>query len=443
MPIEVLMPALSPTMTQGHLVKWHKNIGDAIKSGDLLMDVETDKATMEVEATQAGFLDRIVIQAPTENVPIGRVIALLRLANEPEGISATWTESLHEMSQNSDAQSVVPPSQPHAVTNAHGNTIQESQCAQPVIVPFPQTNPQEKITLCTLDQSINHPTPQNRILVSPLAKKLAHHHSLSLREIKGSGPGGRIVKRDIEGALSHKQHVQEKAYSPLLQEALVEKIALTAMRKTIAERLTFSKQTIPHFYLSVTCRVDQLLGLRAQMNARHKIFSVNDFILRACALALKNHPAMCTLWQGDHLTRHSQIDLAIAVSIPGGLITPILRNASAQSLGQISAMVKDMAERARSGRLMPQDYQGGVFTVSNLGMYGIDAFHPIINPPHSGILAVGAAKKQPVVQGDQIEIGHVMTLTLAADHRAVDGEDAAKFLRELQDLLENPFDLLA
>lgn len=408
MPAVVLMPALSPTMTEGHLVRWHKSVGDKVSAGDLLMDIETDKAVMEVEATQEGILARILVPAPAESISVGTALAYLKQEGEndadiPEG----------------------PPTRSEAPDLLSGKNLETPE----------KESPKETLSKDESFESLPSKVFQShesRQAVSPLARKLAAQHSLDLATLTGSGPRGRIVKKDIEAAMN----------KPVELSGKVTSIPLSSMRKVIAQRLTHSKQTIPHFYVSVECVMDELLALRQRMNEEEKLLSVNDFMASACAQALAKVPEMRILWGETQLAQYPHVDLAVAVSIPGGLITPIVKAADTKSLKTLARELKDLIVRARAGKLRPEEYQGGTFTLSNLGMSGVSHFLPIINPPHSGILAIGASLAKPVIKEGGIVIAQVMTATVAADHRVVDGEVAAKFMMAFKKLVEHPYRLL-
>ena len=394
-------------MTQGHLIQWHKKVGDVVCTGDLLIDVETDKAVMEVEATQEGILDRILVPAVTESVPIGQVIGILRSPQESPGVGDAWEASI----------------------------LSES-----IAKKSPEKN--DSLLIETGEMMPFLSSVQARKPISPLAKKIAQLHGIAIETLHGSGPRGRIVKKDVEEALTRTTPISAPKEPPSIENSITV-LPLTPMRKGIAQRLSLSKQTIPHFYLSVDCDLDALLSLRTHMNGKEKIFSINDFMVRACAMALAHAPAMRTLWKETHLELYTDVNLAVAVSIPGGLITPILFQADQKPLRTLTQELSGLIQKARANQLHPMEYQGGIFTLSNLGMFGIDQFHPIINPPHSGILAIGALRPQAVVREGRVEVGHVLTVTLAADHRSVDGSDAAIFLQDFKRRIESPYSLLS
>lgn len=403
MPVQILMPALSPTMTEGNLVKWLKNEGDTVKAGEVLAEIETDKATMEVEAVDEGTLARIVVPAGTENVAVNSLIALLLEEDEdPAGLESAMTVAAPKTA-------AAAPSAPDAT--------KATASAAPVA------------------------TTGERVFASPLAKRLAEQGNIDLKTIAGSGPKGRVVKADVEATATRKPM---PAAAVTYGDSGYKDISLNNMRKVIAKRLTQAKQEVPHFYLTIDCELDALLKLRAQINARleDQKISVNDFIVRASALALMQVPEANSAWLGDVIRQYDSADVAVAVAIDSGLVTPIVRSAHLKSLKEISAEVKQLADKARAGKLMPEDYQGGSFTISNLGMFGIKNFSAILNPPQACILAVGAGEKRPVVRGDSLEIATVMTCTLSVDHRAVDGALGARLLAAFKELIEDPLRLV-
>jgi pyruvate dehydrogenase E2 component (dihydrolipoamide acetyltransferase) len=410
MPINILMPALSPTMTEGNLVKWLKNEGDKVKAGEILAEIETDKATMEVEAVDEGVIGKIIIQAGTENVKVNELIAVL-------------------LEDGEDAASIVLGSLTPKADVAITNELSEkaSHCEKLIDV----------VIQTTANQS------GERIFASPLAKRIAADKGINLNTVQGSGPHGRIVKADVENAKAGVAQTHSNAH---FANSAYEDIKLNGMRKTIAKRLTEAKQTIPHFYLSIDCNLDELLSLRTKLNERPNAkvkLSVNDFVVRAVALALIDAPKANVTFHGDYLRQYTQADVCVAVAIDGGLVTPIVKSANLKSLTDISLEVKDLAERARAGKLAPEAYQGGSFTISNLGMYGIKNFDAIINPPQACILAVGAGENRAVVNGSEIKVANMMTCTLSIDHRALDGAVGAEFLKAFKTYIENPFALMS
>ncbi len=429
MPTEILMPALSPTMEEGTLAKWLVKEGDTVKSGDLLAEIETDKATMEFEAVDEGVIGKILIAAGTENVKVNTAIAVL-LA---DGESA------------SDIGSAPAAPTPAAAPAAAATP---AASATPVATP-----------------AVSHGA---RVFASPLARRIAADKGIDLGSLTGSGPHGRIVKADVENATAAPKAASSPAPSapvaaapkPAAPQVSAEGVAklyadreyteipLDGMRKTIAARLSEAKQTIPHFYLRRDIKLDALMAFRAQINkqleSRGVKLSVNDFIIKACANALQAVPAANAVWAGDRVLQLKPSDVAVAVAIDGGLFTPVLKDAEKKSLSALSSEMKDLAGRARNKKLAPHEYQGGSFAISNLGMFGIDNFDAVINPPHGAILAVGAGVKKPVVGDDgQISVATVMSVTLSVDHRVIDGALGAELLKSIVDNLENPMGMLA
>ncbi|MFZ7090433.1 pyruvate dehydrogenase complex dihydrolipoamide acetyltransferase [Primorskyibacter sp. 2E233] len=431
MPTQILMPALSPTMEEGTLAKWLVKEGDSVQSGDVIAEIETDKATMEFEAVDEGTIGKILITEGTADVKVNTPIAVLL----EEGESA---------SDISDAP-VAPQPQAEATAAAEAAPEGGSDKAAP---PAPES------------------ADGSRIFASPLARRIAADKGLDLSQIKGSGPHGRIVKADVETASaapaaqpvatatktaaspSAAPAISSDAVAAMYQDREYKEIPLDGMRKTIAARLTEAKQTIPHFYLRRDIRLDALLSFRSQLNnqldARGVKLSVNDFIIKACANALQQVPAANAVWAGDRILQLTPSDVAVAVAIEGGLFTPVLRDAHFKSLSALSAEMKDLAARARDRKLAPHEYQGGSFAISNLGMFGIDNFDAVINPPHGAILAVGAGVKKPVVGADgELGVATVMSVTLSVDHRVIDGALGADLLNAIVDNIENPMAMLA
>ena len=440
MPIEILMPALSPTMTEGNLAKWLKSEGDAIKAGDVIAEIETDKATMEVEAVDEGTLGKILVPAGTEGVKVNAPIALL--LEEGEDKSAL-------------AASPAP--------KANGEAKQAAEARAPDSPASPQSGGVAR-------ELMTEAKPADlgeRIAASPLARRMAAQAGIDLHGLKGSGPHGRIVKTDIEAALKGGPRPAPAAQpaaatapaapapvaapapapaAPVVPPtAAYDEIPLNNMRKVIARRLTEAKQTIPHFYLTVDIELDALLAMRGQLNGREGAdykLSVNDFVIKAVALAMRKVPGVNAAWGGDRIFQFKDIDVSVAVAIDGGLITPIVRKADQKGLSTISNEMKDLAKRAKDGKLKPEEFQGGGFSISNLGMFGVKDFMAVINPPQACIMAVGAGEKRPVVKGDEIKIATVMSVTLSTDHRVVDGALGAVFLQEFKKLVEDPLALL-
>ena len=430
MPIEILMPALSPTMTEGNLAKWLKKEGDEVHSGDVLAEIETDKATMEVEAVDDGKIGKILVPEGAEGIKVNAPIALL--LGEDEDASAL--EKFGEL---------VP--QPAPLTQPSAESVQAAAAA-PAAAAAERGN--------------------GRIFASPLARRMAQQAGLDLGAIRGSGPQGRIVKSDIEAALSPGRAAPAPApvqlaampqlappVAPVLSKERVAALAgnppyterpLNAMRRVIARRLTESKQTVPHFYLTIDCEIDALLKIRAELNAKSDAYriSVNDFVIRAAALALRQVPAANASWSDEAILLWDTVDVAVAVALDDGLITPIVKMADRKGLAAIANETTDLVARARAGKLKLEEFQGGTFSVSNLGMYGVREFAAVINPPHGGILAVGAAEQRPVVKNGALTIGTVMSCTLSCDHRAVDGAVGAQFLAAFKKLVEDPLTML-
>ncbi|WP_299693231.1 pyruvate dehydrogenase complex dihydrolipoamide acetyltransferase [uncultured Tateyamaria sp.] len=427
MPIEILMPALSPTMEEGTLAKWLVKEGDTVTSGDLLAEIETDKATMEFEAVDEGVVGKILIAEGTEGVKVNTAIAVLL----EDGESA----------DDIGASSAAP---------APSSADEEAKASEDAPAPA-QAAPAKD---------------GQRIFASPLARRIAAQKGLDLAAIKGSGPHGRIVKADVEKAEAAPAAKPAAATAEAPKAAAMaagpssdmvakmyegrdyEEVSLDGMRKTIAARLTEAKQSVPHFYLRKDIQLDALLAFRAQLNktleARSVKLSVNDFIIKACALALQQVPDANAVWAGDKMLSMKASDVAVAVAIEGGLFTPVLKDAEMKSLSALSTEMKDLATRARDRKLAPHEYQGGSFAISNLGMFGIDNFDAIINPPHAAILAVGAGVKKPVVGADgEVTVATVMSTTLSVDHRVIDGALGANLLNAIKDNLENPMSMLA
>ena len=443
MPTNILMPALSPTMTEGRLAKWLKKEGDDIKAGDVIAEIETDKATMEVEAVDEGKLQKIVVPAGTDGVPVNAPIAiLLGEGEDPSAVAA-------------------PPPAPKPAAAAPKPAAAPAappQAAAPAAPPAPVVAP----------QPVQAATPQQkgeRVFASPLARRIAADKGVDLRSITGSGPHGRIVKADVEAAKPGAAKPAAAPTAPRPAAAPVPAGALTAaavaagiahhlvphtsMRRAIARRLTESKQQVPHFYLTLDCEIDALLKLRADLNAKapekgegvYKL-SVNDFVIRAAAAALRKVPAANAAWSDEGVVMFDAVDISVAVAIPGGLITPIIRNADGKGLASISNEMKGLAVRAKEGKLKLEEFQGGTFSISNLGMFGIKDFAAVINPPQGCILAVGAGEQRPVVKNSALAIATVMSVTLSVDHRVVDGAVGAEFLAAFKKLIEDPITLL-
>ncbi|MCO4840575.1 MAG: pyruvate dehydrogenase complex dihydrolipoamide acetyltransferase [Rhodobacteraceae bacterium] len=426
MPIEILMPALSPTMEEGTLSKWLVKEGDTVSSGDLLAEIETDKATMEFEAVDEGVIGKIMVAEGTEGVKVNAVIAVLLEDGESAG--------------DISASAAAPAAAPAPVAQA---------AAPAVVAPTPApAAPAAK--------------DGNRVFASPLARRIAADKGVDLTTMTGSGPRGRIVKADVEGASAAPEAVSAAAptaaamptsasadaVAKMYADREYTEIPLNGMRKVIAARLTEAKQTVPHFYLRRDINLDALLSFRGELNkqlaARDVKLSINDFIIKACALALQSVPDANAVWAGDRVFNLKPSDVAVAVAIEGGLFTPVLKDAEVKSLSVLSAEMKDLATRAKDRKLAPHEYQGGSFAISNLGMFGIDNFDAVINPPHGAILAVGAGKKKAIVGPDgDLMVATVMSVTLSVDHRVIDGALGALLLNAIVDNLENPMGMLA
>ena len=435
MPTTITMPALSPTMTEGTLARWLIKEGDSVSAGDIIAEIETDKATMEVEAVDEGSVGQLLVPEGTEGVPVNQPIALLL----DEGEDASSLASFQAP--------VAAPTEPPAAA---------APSPSPAATVAPEPAP---VTPAATPASAPSAAPGERIFASPLARRMAEKAGLDLAVIQGTGPRGRIVKADIESVLSGApvQAVQppqaaapaETAAPLVTTHALPvgesELIPHTSMRKVIARRLLESKQTVPHFYLTVDCEIDRLLAMRKELNDRdaadYKI-SVNDFVIRAVALALRKTPDANASWSEEGMIRYGSVDISVAVAIDAGLITPIIRNADHKGLAEISAEMKDLALRAREGKLMPEEYQGGTFSISNLGMFGVREFSAIINPPQSAILAVGAGEQRPVVKEGALSVATVMSCTLSCDHRVVDGALGAQLLGVFKSFIEEPMTML-
>ncbi len=444
MPTNILMPALSPTMEKGNLAKWLKKEGDAIKSGDVIAEIETDKATMEVEAVDEGILAKILVPAGTADVPVNQLIALI--AGEGED--------------------------PKAVGAGGGAPAPAAAAAAPAKAPEAAPAPAAPAAPAAVNGSGG-----SRIFASPLAKRIAGQNNIDLAKVKGSGPHGRIVEADVKAAMAGggataaaapaaaapapapkasapapmATGMADDAVRKLFADGSYEEIPHDSMRKVIARRLLESKQTVPHFYLTVDTNLDALLALREQINKAAPVkdgkpaykLSVNDMVIKAMAMALRAVPDANVTWTENAMLKHKHADVGVAVSIPGGLITPVIRDACHKSLSAISNEMKDLAARAKNRKLKPEEYQGGTTAISNLGMFGVKDFCAVINPPHATILAVGAGEKRPVVKADgSLGVATVMSVTLSTDHRAVDGALGAELLQAFKGYIENPMGML-
>jgi pyruvate dehydrogenase E2 component (dihydrolipoamide acetyltransferase) len=434
MPVAVLMPALSPTMTEGKLAKWVKKEGDTVESGDVIAEIETDKATMEVEAVDEGILGKIVVPEGTESVAVNAPIAIL--LSEGEDASALDGFSVDAPAADASAADREA-AEPAPALDAKKEVADKQEAAAVSPPPAPEDT-------------------GKRVFASPLARRLARDAGLDLATIKGSGPRGRIVKADVEKAKAAPKPspaAKEPAAAPAPAAAQPDlgaptvPVANSTMRKVIAKRLAQSKREIPHYYLTIDCHIDALMELRRELNARAEAegaykLSVNDFVVKAVALALRAYPEANSTWTDEAILLYQTVDVCVAVAAPAGLITPVIRNADQKGLATISNEVKHLAGKARDGKLTPEEYQGGGFTVSNLGMYGIREFSAIINPPQSCLLAVGAAEQRPMVKDGALAVGTMMICTLSADHRSVDGAKGAEFLQILKKRIEDPLTML-
>ncbi len=444
MPINILMPALSPTMEKGNLAKWLKKEGDKVKSGDVIAEIETDKATMEVEAVDEGTIAKILVPEGTQDVAVNDVIAVL--AGDGEDVKAA----------GAGAASAPPKAAPSAEAPAAKAATAPAPAAKAAATAAPVAAPQPA---ASAPQANGHA----RIFSSPLARRLAKEAGIELARINGSGPHGRVIARDVEEAKSGKglkapaaapsagpaiaPSMSDKQVLALFEPGSYEVIPHDGMRRTIAQRLTASIQTVPHFYLTMDCDIGKLLAAREEINTAapkdkekkplYKL-SVNDFVIKALAVALQRIPNCNVSWTDGGMLKHKHSDVGVAVAMPGGLITPIIRKAETKSLSTISGEMKDFAARARARKLKPEEYQGGTTAVSNLGMYGINHFTAVINPPHATILAVGTSEERAVVRNGKIEAAHMMSVTLSCDHRAIDGALGAELIGAFKMLIENP-----
>ncbi|ERI16548.1 branched-chain alpha-keto acid dehydrogenase subunit E2 [Ochrobactrum sp. EGD-AQ16] len=443
MPINITMPALSPTMEEGNLSKWLVKEGDKIAPGDVIAEIETDKATMEVEAVDEGTIAKIVVPAGSEGVKVNALIAIL--AEEGEDVAAAAKGAA---------------SAPKAEAKAETPKEEPKPAAPPVTAPAPAKAEQPAAA-----------NKGDRVFASPLARRIAKESGVDITAVKGTGPHGRVVQRDVEAALTSggvkaaapkaeavsataPKPMSDDAVLKLFEEGTYEIVPHDGMRKTIARRLVESKQTVPHFYLTIDCELDALLALRSQINAAAPMIktekgevpayklSVNDLVIKAVALALRDIPEANVSWTEGGMVKHKRADVGVAVSIPGGLITPIVRQSESKTLSAISNEMKDLAKRARDRKLKPEEYQGGSTSVSNLGMFGVKDFAAIINPPHATIFAIGAGEQRAVVKNREIKVATVMSVTLSTDHRAVDGALAAELAQAFKRHIENPMGML-
>ena len=451
MSIDILMPALSPTMEEGTLAKWHVKKGDTVKSGDVIAEIETDKATMEVEAVDEGVIEDILVPEGTENVKVNAPIA--KLSGEDAGASPA------------------PKTSPEAKASGEGDrdavegALPPTQSTAPTPPPSPSVTPPPQAGEVSKPQASAPKGDGQRVFASPLARRIAEQKGLDLSSLTGSGPHGRIVKADVENAQpgqakapatapagqpSAATTVAPRQVQSLEQQGIpagsYDLIPLDGMRKTVARRMTESFRDVPHFPLTIDIELDALLAARAKINAMLEKsggkVSVNDMVIKAAAVALMQVKEANASYTPDGIAMHHHADIAMAVAVPGGLITPIIRAAETKGLAQIAAEAKDLAERARTKKLKPEEFQGGTFSISNLGMFSIKSFASIINEPQGAILSVGAGEKRPVVRGDQLAVATVMTVTLTCDHRVVDGAIGARWLAAFKPLIEDPITMI-
>jgi len=444
MPVNILMPALSPTMEKGNLAKWLKKEGDAVKAGDVIAEIETDKATMEYESIDDGVLAKIVVPEGSQDVPVNQLIAVLAQEGEDPKAAASAAAAAGKRASPAAASATPTAKAEPAARSTAAPAAPAAPAAAPAVAPAAAHG----VT-----------NGANRIFASPLARRLAKNANIELNRIRGSGPHGRIIARDVEAARSGQGLAPAAAGTfalpvpsddkirALFESGSYDVIPHDNIRKVIARRLVEAKLTIPHFYLTLDCNIGKLLAAREEINAAapkdkdgkpaYKL-SVNDFVIKALALALQRIPDANVTWTESGMLRHHRSDVGVAVSIPGGLITPVVRHAEAKSLSTISNEMKDFAARARARKLKPEEYQGGSSAVSNLGMYGIKDFAAVINPPHATILAVGAGEERAIVRDGKIEAAWIMSVTLSTDHRAVDGALGAELLGAFKALIENP-----
>ena len=441
MPIELKMPALSPTMEEGTLAKWLVKEGDEVKSGDILAEIETDKATMEFEAVDEGKIAKILVPEGTDGVKVGAPIAIMAGEGEDASVAAPKADT-------------AAPSLPKAPPEPKADATPKAAPPPQAPVETPPASPQPAVSPA--------PAEGDRVKASPLARRLAQAQNIDLKSIQGSGPGGRIVRADVDAAAGKAPAAAPTAQptsagsapaghlvmpGPMEQAIPHEEVKLSNIRKTIARRLTEAKQQVPHIYLTVDIQLDALLKLRTELNAgleaRGVKLSVNDLLIKALAQSLIEVPECNVAFAGDHMLKYSRADISVAVSIPAGLITPIIANADTKSVSAISSEMKELAGFAKEGKLQPPQYQGGTASLSNMGMFGIKQFEAVINPPQGMIMAIGAGEKRPYVISDSLQIATVMSATGSFDHRAIDGADGAKLMQAFKRLVENPLGMLA
>ena len=441
MAVAILMPSLSPTMTEGNLAKWCKNVGDEIKSGDIIAEVETDKATMEIEAIDEGVLEKILFDDGAEGISVNSLIAVLRNKNDTD----------KEVKELLDEHNIEEKDLKKTNVNKDISEINNNDTKPQEIIPVENEKIEEKTIQINANEVSNSSekvlleknfVDDSRIAISPLAKRMAFQNNIDITLITGSGPRGRIIKEDISNFINSNNGLNK--YSNTIVKKNIRKKA-SSMRKVIAERLSYSKKEVPHFYLSIDCNVDDLVKGRELINkdldSESKI-SINDIIIKALGMSLSNIPDANCSWDNGEINYFGSVDISVAIAVEGGLFTPILKNVEQLNLREISNKMKDFVSRANSGKLLPKEYEGGNFSLSNLGMYGIDSFSAIINPPQSGILAIGSITKKPLVINNEIKITSCMTCKLSGDHRVIDGAVGAKLLKEFKSIIENPIKMI-
>ncbi|EJF90722.1 pyruvate dehydrogenase complex dihydrolipoamide acetyltransferase [Bartonella tamiae] len=459
MPIKITMPALSPTMEEGNLAKWNVKEGDKVSSGDVIAEIETDKATMEVESIDEGTVAKIIVPEGTQGVKVNALIAIL----------AEEGEDTQEAVKKAESSSSAQPTEQHINAETENNEQKTVESVMDKKAETASTN-ERAFSLNQFETPKKSGDGTKRVFASPLARRLASQNSLDLNTLSGTGPHGRIIKRDVDKALANgstqksvstaDQNISNVSSSndeqilKLFHQDEYEIVPHDGMRKTIAKRLVESKQTVPHFYVTIDCELDSLLKMRSELNNAAPMqtnehgekpsyrLSVNDFIIKATAMALKAIPDANVSWMDSGMIRHKYADVGVAVSIPNGLITPIVRHADEKSLSTISNEMKDLAKRARDRKLKPDEYQGGTTAVSNMGMFGVKDFAAIINPPHATIFAIGAGEERAIVKNGAVTIATMMSVTISTDHRAVDGALAAELAQAFKKLIENPLSML-
>jgi len=452
MAVPILMPSLSPTMTEGSIAKWCKNKGDKVKPGDIIAEVETDKATMEIEAIDEGILEAVLYKDGTEGIAVNSLIAVLKSENDTDKeinqvISKHKANVINESENNLKVEY-----SSESINNDDANKIKFLDEKQDIESKKVENNDlvdsddllkgeiNEKKLI--IQNDLNKEEIEKRISISPLAKRMAFQNSIDINLIDGSGPRGRIIKKDIDNLLNKKSNLNK-----IVNKNYVEKKSkkITSMRKVIAKRLMLSKSTIPHFYLNINCNADNLILARNEMNSNRNEdskISVNDIIIKALSVALVNVPEANCSWGNDEITYYNTANISVAVAVKDGLFTPVIKSAETLGISEISVLMKDFISRAKQGKLLQEEYEGGNFSISNLGMYNIDSFSAIINPSQSGILAIGAIKKVPTIVNDEIKICNIMSCQLSGDHRVIDGAVGANLLNEFKNIIENPYKML-